>query len=1090
MEQNRKEEIKINKSNLSKVLQVIIMTALFSFILLQNNPLETYAAENELSSNAEEIELLEQDTLINEVEKATEVVNVPPTTTLEGNKEDINVLVEEDDSIQILGDNTPILSTEIEEPTFVKEDEETTEIIVEEDTLLPSKEDTEEPSLEPTISETENDVVLEEEKVEQDTATNTTANSSPATLLSTTAVTQEYVATKNSEVSVYQDPNSTQTIGKLFGEGITYQVLKKIDANWIGIQYGGSVGYIHTSDVSPSSASNLKNVNPGLPVYKTNLNSDSYVTIYEAASESANALGIINPSQNFSTFGTNGPEFIVIDVGGRLGFVKRKYFLQNDKYLATEKEQTLVYSDTSGTRNIGTLSGINEKYRIEKVVNDNWAIIHYAGNAGFIRIQDVSIKNGVTLENANPGLIVHKTGLQDARSLPIYTNANAQSSVLGYLSSGQSFKTYGTNGPRFIVVDIGGRLGFVERKYFLPGDQYIATYQTKTQVYSDISGKQSIGYLNGANESYQILKVVNDNWIAIHYAGNAGFIHIQDVSIKSGVTLKNANPGLIVYKTGLQDFKSLPIYIAASFESPVIGYLSNNQTFKTYGTNGPNFIVVDIGGRLGFVKRLYFQTSDRYLTTYQIKTQVYSDTSGKQSIGYLNGANESYQILQVINDNWVVIHYAGNAGFIRIQDVTPQKEATLQNANPGLIVFKTGLKGYEPLNIYSTASLSSPVIGQLSKGQLFKTYGTNGPRFIVVDIGGRLGFIEQIKVNNSIVRATNYPYTLTEMLNKQMNVYGTPPQDWYTNYGAYISSSALNKIIGSDGKAEWLVVGADVWNVRSGPSTSNHILGTLKRNDKILEVFEENIGGWTKINFYKTLSYTKDAANNVLYKEFYRPFVNASNERTSYYLNPENFKDDPQAKYQFLDLSQPAYVNITDVNQRILSQAGILTDKAEAFSKGAQQYSINEIYLISHALLETGYGSSKLATGVPIKVLTDGSIKIVEDTTKEKPDTIVYNMYGIGAVDSNPLLGGAQKAYNEKWFTPEAAIIGGAQFVRGTYIDVGQNTLYKMRWNPDNPGTHQYATDIAWATKQTKKIYEMYSQLSEKREVFDIPVFR
>ena len=59
------------------------------------------------------------------------------------------------------------------------------------------------------------------------------------------------------------------------------------------------------------------------------------------------------------------------------------------------------------------------------------------------------------------------------------------------------------------------------------------------------------------------------------------------------------------------------------------------------------------------------------------------------------------------------------------------------------------------------------------------------------------------------------------------------------------------------------------------------------------------------------------------------------------------------------------------------------------------------------------------------------------------------------------------------WTTPAKGIIGGAKFVRQGFISKGQNTLYRMRWNPRHPGNHQYATDVRWAQVQatTIKIY-------------------
>ena len=103
-------------------------------------------------------------------------------------------------------------------------------------------------------------------------------------------------------------------------------------------------------------------------------------------------------------------------------------------------------------------------------------------------------------------------------------------------------------------------------------------------------------------------------------------------------------------------------------------------------------------------------------------------------------------------------------------------------------------------------------------------------------------------------------------------------------------------------------------------------------------------------------------------------------------------------------------------------------------------------------------------------------------------------MYGYGATDTNPIEGGAQIAFNNEWFTPEEAIIGGAEKIGENYIgngESGQSTLYEMRWNPENPGQHQYATDIGWALKQTNimNLEEIYDQVPKEELHFYIPVF-
>lgn len=76
-------------------------------------------------------------------------------------------------------------------------------------------------------------------------------------------------------------------------------------------------------------------------------------------------------------------------------------------------------------------------------------------------------------------------------------------------------------------------------------------------------------------------------------------------------------------------------------------------------------------------------------------------------------------------------------------------------------------------------------------------------------------------------------------------------------------------------------------------------------------------------------------------------------------------------------------------------------------------------------------------------------------------------MYGIGAVDGNAIEAGKRKAFELGWNTPEKAIDGGAKWISNKFVRSKQNTLYKMRWNPDSPGTHQYATAANWALVQS-----------------------
>ncbi|MGY0202379.1 hypothetical protein ACW7EJ_01615, partial [Acinetobacter soli] len=73
--------------------------------------------------------------------------------------------------------------------------------------------------------------------------------------------------------------------------------------------------------------------------------------------------------------------------------------------------------------------------------------------------------------------------------------------------------------------------------------------------------------------------------------------------------------------------------------------------------------------------------------------------------------------------------------------------------------------------------------------------------------------------------------------------------------------------------------------------------------------------------------------------------------------------DSPRESFQYLDLSKSANVSATILN-KALQGKGILSGQAQAFIDAGKSYNINEIYLMSHAFLETGNGTSTLASGV------------------------------------------------------------------------------------------------------------------------------
>lgn len=160
------------------------------------------------------------------------------------------------------------------------------------------------------------------------------------------------------------------------------------------------------------------------------------------------------------------------------------------------------------------------------------------------------------------------------------------------------------------------------------------------------------------------------------------------------------------------------------------------------------------------------------------------------------------------------------------------------------------------------------------------------------------------------------------------------------------------------------------------------------------------------------------------------------------------------------------------------------------FIEAAKTYNVNEVYPLSHTVLESAWGCSRLA---------QGSVKGYEG---------YLNFYGIGAYDIDPYNGGAAMAKKYNWTDPKSAILGAASWLSRNYINPtvssaaesgSQDTLWKMRWDAQRAATsgsvwHQYATSRTWATGIAALMADCYSRNGVAYDqcglTFEVPSFK
>ena len=295
----------------------------------------------------------------------------------------------------------------------------------------------------------------------------------------------------------------------------------------------------------------------------------------------------------------------------------------------------------------------------------------------------------------------------------------------------------------------------------------------------------------------------------------------------------------------------------------------------------------------------------------------------------------------------------------------------------------------------------------------------------------------------------------------------------------------------------------------SAPTANSRVLGWFERGEKVTYCDYTDDGSWghavvgSRTVFFdasKVVPMTFTTKYDISFDRIVElqcaqnPGASPSDIRK--YMDPGSFSPGTSAYYQFAVLS--AYQGIPSFNlDLVLQNAGTLRGQGAAFATAAKMYDLNETYLVAHMILESGWGLSSLASGT----YYDGSGFWYGSEWVSYPGYApgtYYNFFGIGAYDSDPFRGGIKMAISQGWNSPSNAVIGSAKWISQNYIHSswGQDTLYKMRWQPDYAvehgvaGWHQYATDPGWAVKIAQLMGEVVTKSGSSPDfVYDVPSY-
>ncbi|MCK1994777.1 SH3 domain-containing protein [Peribacillus muralis] len=886
---------------------------------------------------------------------------------------------------------------------------------------------------------------------------------------------------------------------------------------WAKIKADGKDGYVSTKYLSATKPEVLtKAASPVKTATKYVNVSAGSLNMRKSGAESAPVVAKLTRGTSVSVYSeSNG--WAKIKADGKDGYVSTKYLSATKPGVLTKaavpvsavsvKTQTnqvtkaavpvktvtkYVNATTLNMRKSGTVSSsiVTRLSKGTKVTvyseAKSWAKVKANGKDGYVSTKYLSLKQPVT--NSKPAA-TNKTATKyvNASTLNMRKSGTVSSSIVTRLSKGTKVTVY-SESKSWAKVKANGKDGYVSTKYLslkqpvtnskpAAPNKTVTKYVNASTLNMRKSGTDSSSIVTRLSKGTKVtVYSESKGWAKVKANGKDGYVSTKYLSLKQPVTdSKPTAPNKTTTK--YVNASTLIMRKSGSETASIVAKLSKGTPVTVY-SESKGWAKVKANGKDGHVSTKYLSAT-KPVTDSKPSTPVKITKYVNVNSGTLNMRNKPAENASVIvklargveveviseSNGWSKIKAYGGEGYVSTKYLSPSKPgATPENPEPGKTLTKyVNVIDGSSLNMRSAASLSASIITKLVDKTAVTVYSESGG-WSRITANGKTGYVSTKYLtakapavpgspNESIIRIDkNYNLTMDEMVQIQMAAKAQTDKA----YNTYIREDGLSLINSKTG-----TVKGTGWRVRGGAGPNYWVVGDVSNNQSL--TIKSKVKGSDGYYWYE-VSYNKS-------------WVNASSKDVEYNLNPNNFVNDPVQSYQFVKLSQVANMNVSEVNARILSGKGILQGQAATFTSAGTKYGVNEIYLISHALLETGNGTSPLATGVKVNGRT------------------VYNMYGVGAYDGSAVSSGAQYAYKAGWFTPEAAIIGGAEFIAKGYISAGQDTLYKMRWNPTAAekygyASHQYATDIGWATKQVKQIYNLYSLLDSYKLTIEIPKYK
>ena len=641
-------------------------------------------------------------------------------------------------------------------------------------------------------------------------------------------------------------------------------------------------------------------------------------------------------------------------------------------------------------------------------------------------------------------------GTVTASSLNVRSGPSTSYTVVTTLKKNDKVNILQSSNGWYKIETSSGKQGWVSSSYISASNSNTNnSTNNNTQSNIAIVNTDGLNFRNGAGTSYSIIKVLNkgekvevisesNGWSKVKHDSRLGYVASQYIDkATTNYTIKEVNTDGLNVRTGPSTSYAT---IGKLNKGTRVEVISESAGWSKINYNNKTAYVSS-----GYLKAVSTSTPDTKPedTTQQYKEIKVVNTDG---LNVRKGPSTSYESIGKIDkgtsvevisesDGWSKINYKNTTAYVAtryLDKKSTNTEDTTQQYKEIKVVNTDGL------NVRKGPSTSYESIGKIDKGTSVE---------VISESDG------WSKIN-------------------------------YKNTTAYVATRYLDKISSNEqvppivgGESTENVSGATIYYKALNYTLQNHVDAQYKKALEGGNVISSSI---SRMSEELTTSMPQS-----------RAFVTASKADLEYYLNPKNFTNSDKGMMQFLRLdTYKGGITESELNSylnslpKVNGKNTVFYNQGKAFINAAQKYDIDLVYLVSHAMWETGYGKSVLAQGQ--------TITSYKGKPLDKPVT-VYNFFGIGAIDKSANVSGAEASYSNGWTSIEKTIEGSAKWISANYIKsskYNQNTIYKMKFNYDYIW-HQYATDVNWSNGISgimNNIISMYDTASNLE--FEVPDYK